>query len=578
MTQAHAAGTPVRVPTRVEAGKIYLQGSQKDPLLATIPGINWDPKWQAWRLPATPFATQNILDRFRGRDDYRLLGGPDFKVLVAQAKGVSDLQAIKQAENLPPIPFAKTNPWLHQLRAFHFAKDLPAAYIAAGMATGKTAVAVHITAARAHHKILIVAPASVVEDEVWPDNFKRHSKRPILCASLKEKVGSVKDKMQFAKLKLHEAEQLGLPCAIILNYESAWRPPFGPEYKETADGKERRVSPGFALSQEWDCVIADECHRIQAVSGRASKFMAELAKRSKQRLGLSGTPFSSGPLSIYGQYRFLDPTIYGTRFQDFKSRYALTGGFEGKQVVGFQNQEELQRKFYSIAFRVETRDAVDLPEDQHIPRYCELGKEGRRAYQELERDFVTRVREGEVTANNALVKLLRLQQMTSGYARLDATDEEEGQTVRIDKAKQNLLADVLSDLDLREPVVVFARFRHDLDAIREVCEKQGRVFRELSGRVKETARWKDGDGDVLGVQIGAGAEGVDLTRAHYCCYFSLGFSLYQWDQSIYRCLRPSQKHKVCYIYLLVKDSVDEKVMTALRDKKSVVDNILGDLR
>jgi SNF2 family DNA or RNA helicase len=187
--------------------------------------------------------------------------------------------------------------------------------------------------------------------------------------------------------------------------------------------------------------------------------------------------------------------------------------------------------------------------------------------------LIAEVRSGEVTAANALVKLLRLQQITGGYIRTD-----DGHEVQIDSAKMNLLRDVLEDIDPQEPVVVFCRFHKDLEAVNRVADETGRRSLELSGRMDELKQWQAGEAPVLAVQIDSGGVGVDLTRARYSIYYSLGFSLGSYEQSLARIHRPGQTRPVEYIHLLAQDTVDEQVMAALARRSDVVNSVLQQMK
>jgi SNF2 family DNA or RNA helicase len=180
---------------------------------------------------------------------------------------------------------------------------------------------------------------------------------------------------------------------------------------------------------------------------------------------------------------------------------------------------------------------------------------------------------GEVTVANALVKLLRLQQITGGYIRTD-----DGLDVQIDSAKMNLLRDVLEDIDPHEPVIVFCRFHKDLEAVNRVADETGRRSLELSGRMDELKQWQAGEAPVLAVQIDSGGVGVDLTRARYSVYYSLGFSLGSYEQSLARIHRPGQTRPVEYIHLLAQDTVDEQVMVALARRADVVNSVLQQMK
>lgn len=563
------------VVARVHDGRILVVAPYSEENLQkckSVPGGRFLKAEKAWSYPASAASAHTVLEAFKGGT---MRADQGFRELVVQYKRILDAAGIKSASDLPPIPFTKTEPWLHQLRAYHFSYNLNGAMLALDMGCGKSKVTVDLIINRGHQRTLICAPLSVIQE--WPRQFRTHAGKPVICVPLDDKAGSVADKVKAARVALMQGEQEGLPVVIVTNYESVWREPWGPIRHEKTD---RIIDRGFGLQAGFDCVVADEVHRIQSASAKASQYLGKLGEITPYRLGLSGTPLSSGPLSVYGQYRFLDPGIFGTNFQRFRSQYAVMGGYGGHQVIDYQNQEEFQRKFYSIAFRVLSRDVLDLPDEQHITRTCTLSPKERRAYNELEKEFVTQLQEGEVTVTNALTKLLRLDQITSGFVRLDPTEAEEGEVVRVGDSKQKLLLDILADLDPKEPVVVFCRFLHDLDVIKEACEKEGRKRRyaELSGRTKQTEAWREGEYDLIGVQLRAGGVGIDLTRSHTCIYYSMGYSLSDYQQSLARTLRPGQKNNVTYVHILAEKSVNCKVYDALHRKQNVVETLLADMR
>ncbi|MGC8793984.1 MAG: SNF2-related protein [Bryobacteraceae bacterium] len=319
-------------------------------------------------------------------------------------------------------------------------------------------------------------------------------------------------------------------------------------------------------------LLVHNCHRLKAPGGKASRYVARLGQVARFKLGLSGTPMPHSPLDVYAYFRFLDPTIFGSSFHRFRQHYAVLGGYQNHQVVGYRNLDELNRKFYSITFPC-GKEVLDLPPEVHVTYTCRLGPEALGVYRSLERDLIAEIAAGEITAANALVKLLRLQQITGGYIRTD-----DGHDIQIDSAKMNLLRDVFEDLDAQEPVVVFCRFHRDLDAVNRVAEEGGRRSLELSGRTDELQRWQAGEAPVLAAQIDSGGLGVDLTRARYAIYYSLGFSLGSYEQSLARVHRPGQRRPVEYIHLVAEGTVDEKVMAALARRADVVNTVLQQLK
>jgi SNF2 family DNA or RNA helicase len=149
---------------------------------------------------------------------------------------------------------------------------------------------------------------------------------------------------------------------------------------------------------------------------------------------------------------------------------------------------------------------------------------------------------------------------------------------RIDDAKRKLLADTLEDMGKDEPVVVFCRYHLDLDAVHEACQAVGFESLELSGRRDELAGWQNGSGQVLAVQISAGGVGVDLTRARFSVFYSLSFSLGDYDQALARVHRPGQTRPVEYVHLVAKNTVDVKIMRALERRAEIVGAILAEIK
>ncbi len=416
--------------------------------------------------------------------------------------------------------------------------------------TGKSKVTIDLLAELQARRVLIVSPKSVLT--VWPAQFSTHDPRSTHLEVLR--TGTIATRTQRMRDTLAWSEASGKPTAVVVNYDAVWREPLGSE----------------VLKVPWDVIVLDESHRVKAPGSRVSWFFRTLGRRVRRKLCLTGTPMPNSPLDLYGQYRFLDPRVFGTSFAIFRSQYAVMGGFEQRQVVAYKNKEDFHRRFASIAFQA-GRELLDLPKELHVERRFDLSPKARKIYNDLEEQFVAEVDAGIITVSNALVKLLRLQQITSGHI-----GDEDGTVHDVDRGKAELLSDVLEDLGPEEPCVVFCRFRRDLELTREVALSLDppRKSSELSGSENTLAEWQAGASTVLAVQVQAGGLGVDFTRARYCVFYSLGFSLGEYEQACARVLRPGQTKNVTYLHLVASETVDEKLYGALSRKRHVVDEIL----
>src|SRR3990172_13196327 len=170
----------------------------------------------------------------------------------------SPLSAIEQPQN---TTYYRTTPWRHQREAVEFINRLytrgkRGTMISAAMGTGKTAMAIYTALEQRFQKLLILCPLRVVQ--VWKPQFELHSATPWLGVPLDDSFPHTKAKRDEAERQIKLAEARGIPIAVVINYESAWRSPFAE----------------WALRQDWDLVIADEIHRCKAPGGCSQSLRA----------------------------------------------------------------------------------------------------------------------------------------------------------------------------------------------------------------------------------------------------------------------------------------------------------------
>ena len=448
--------------------------------------------------------------------------------------------------------------WPHQQEALAFMQARASAMLAIPMGGGKSRVPLEwlnqeTHAGRPVELVLIACPKSVIS--VWEAEIKKYLNPALnpLVLPLSDKYGTVIKRTAFLKMAQDTARNgRNITLFAILNYDVAWREPLASLLTRTP----------------WGLLIMDESHRLAKPSGRTSRFFAKLP--AKHRVQLTGTPFSHSPLSIYAQFRALAPGFnpYGRTHEAFKQQYAIMGGYMDRQVVAYKNLADLERKFSTLAYRCTIN--LGLPDTLEIVRTCQLDGEAKKIYKQMEKLFWAEVEQGEVTAANAAVKLLKLQQISGGFV---ITDLGLSRPIA-NPAKLTLLQDLLDDFPLDEPLVIFARFKNDIALIRALCLDSGRQVCELSGNHNDLAAWQAGKAPVLIAQLQAGSLGVDLTRAAYAIYYSLDFSLANWEQSKARLHRPGQTRGVRYIYLIVENTIDEDILKALQKRQDVIKSIM----
>ena len=450
--------------------------------------------------------------------------------------------------------------WENQEEAFQFALKHPSVMLNMGMGTGKTRTALDTVFERKDIRTtLVVCPKSILVDKVWEKNLhKFHPEDSWACYSLIN--GTIHQKALAVGGIMADVPTECDKVFIIVNYDIVWRAELGDAFRVFAP----------------DAIILDESHRAKSAGSKVSKYLALLGKRTPYKMCLSGTPMANSPLDIYGQYRFLDPSIFGTRYDIFKEQYAILGGPERRFIVGYKNLHELDRKFDSIAYTCKMSDIYERlklpPELPPIERGIYLPNKDMTTLRELGREFIAACGENVIVVKNVLGKILRQQQITSGFCMVTEGPNEPERMQELNTAKMDQLSEDLEDISPEASVVVFCVFRHDLDAVHVAARKAKRDAFEVSGAKNELEQWRETTGAVLAIQVQSGSEGIDLIKANHAIYYSLPH-LYLYEQSRARLYRPNQTRPVSFIHYIARGTIDELMYQSLLRKRNLIEDI-----
>ncbi len=466
-------------------------------------------------------------------------------------------------ELLMPI---KATPYDHQKKAFEFACDKFGVFtgqvksrgtaLLMEMGCGKTIVSIAVAGCMYQHgkidRVLVVAPLSILG--VWQEEFEKFADFPYTMTVLKG--ASAKKKQQLAKLS---GEGLQV---VVVNYESAWR------LKDEL------------LAYNADLVIADEAHKLKEARTSQSKGMHTLGDKARYKLMLTGTVITNRELDVFSQYRFLNPQIFGSSFYAFRNQYFDMGGY-GNHTPIFRKWmlQDFLRRMHSVAYRVTKAECLDLPAITEEIRTVDLEQYAADIYDAIEDESYSELDKSEVTTANILTRLLRLSQITGGHV----TDDD-GCVNTVSKAKIDALSDIIDTAMAEDKkLVIMARFAPELDDIQELLEKKKIGYATVRGGVKdrnnEIRRFQyDDNCRVFVGQIAAAGLGITLTAASTMVFFSLDYSMSNFEQAKARIHRAGQKENCHYIYLVCRGTVDRKVLQSLRNKQNLAKMLVDDYR
>ena len=413
-------------------------------------------------------------------------------------------------------------------------------------------------------RVLIVAPTSVVA--VWPKEFQEFADFRYTCRTLLgDKAHRLRELSDLQKFPFQAMK------VAVINYESTWREGI------------------FEALQEYDAdlIICDESQRIKTHDAEQSKALHKLGDQARYKLILSGTPVQNNAIDIYSQYRFLDSTIFGENFYKFRNRYAVMGGFNRKQIVGYKDLDGLIKKEHSIAFRITKNEAIDLPEQTFETRRVHFSKKEQDLYNRIKRDSYAELDSGgQITATTVLTKLLRLQQLTGGFLVKDDASKPE----QVSRAKLDALSDIIEDyvIGSGKKLVIFARFIAEVKAIIDLVTKllpRGMKQVAIYGDIKKEDRGdivkqfqEDPSTTVFIGQIDTAGTGITLTAADTCVYYSKNFNYATYSQSLSRIHRIGQRNICTYIDLEVNKTIDELISQSLAKKEDMAKTVVDDWR
>lgn len=330
------------------------------------------------------------------------------------------------------------------------------------------------------------------------------------------------------------------------------------------------------------CVV-DESSRIKNPAAFRTKQATAIGWSCFFRLILTGTPVNQGPHDLYAQFRYLDPAIIGMKkWTAFRNRYCEIGGFENRQIVGYQNLDELMDKIRPYSQYVRLEDCTDIPEKIYQTVAVPLSVEQKRAIKELKNEGSLTVESMgvELFVEMALERMTRCQQILGGSLPYWDEEDEVYKTVPMPGGipKMDAMMDYIEDLPETAKCLVFARFTPERDRICAALEKAygPKAVVRIDGQVTDedrivavdriqkdpTCRFFVGNQTVAGI-------GLTLTAAKYTLLFSNTFSHEDRVQLENRNHRMGQTDHCVYVDFEAQCKEDTMILKAIHSKKSM---------
>lgn len=467
----------------------------------------------------------------------------------------------------PAVPL-----WPHQREALAKMKSKVGFALLMAMRTGKSATLLadfgQMELTGQLHDLLVIAPAGVCH--TWPTAIEEHA-----SADLKARMAvHVWESKPMAPKKAAPflANQKNPRC-LIVNIEAL----------SSKTSKARIICEQF-LSQRHNMVAIDESTTIKNYKAKRTKYITKvLGPKAHYRRILSGLATPRSPLDLYCQFEFLDWHILKQgSFVAFRSKYAIMktdywGGRRVDHVVGFQDgtEDRLRALIEPYSYRVEFRPKIP---STYSMRQIELTDEQDRAYQEMLEFATTQLASADhVTATVVVAQIGKLHQILCGHV-----VDENGIEHQLPEKRTAALLDELGDYSGK--AIVWFTYVTDLERCAKAVEKEfgeGCVAKFYGGnkstREKDENRFKkDPRCQYMFATAGAGGRGRTWSVADRVIYFSTSYDLEHREQSEQRPLGVEKDRQVDFVDFVVPNSVEMKILKALRGKIDMATAINGD--
>jgi len=330
--------------------------------------------------------------------------------------------------------------------------------------------------------------------------------------------------------------------------------------------------------------IVDESSKIKNYKAARTKNVIKIGGWSEYRLILTGTPVTQGLEDLFGQFLFLNAKIINCKnYFVFRNRYCVMGGFQGKQVLGYQFQDDLMKKIGPYVDYVTKEDCLDLPDQVYPePIIVQPTTEQKRVMEQMKYEYTMEDDGKEITVSTVLERTLRYQQVIGGTFPFEEDGRYETKPISGKNPKLEAILDYIELLPKTAKVIIWARFVPEIKYIFEALNEEygpGSIVsfygatdteqrKENSRRIQDdpTCRF------IVSNQT-VGGYGQTWTTPNFVVYYSNTFSYEDRYQSESRPHRKGQLQHVTYQDIEMAVPQDRMIMRAVRKKRNLAEEV-----
>ena len=443
----------------------------------------------------------------------------------------------------------KYEPHSYQKFAIEYLKSHPVSALFLDCGLGKTSITLTAIEDMLHdsfevRKVLVIAPVRVAKFS-WPDEIKKWDHLSDIRYSLA--VGAEEQRI--------EALNADADIYIINRENIQW------------------LVEKSGVPFDFDMLVIDELSSFKNHQTKRFKSLMKVRPKVKRIVGLTGTPSSNGLMDLFAEFKILDMGERLGRFiGQYRNKYFKPDKMNGQVVYSYKPlpyaEQDIYEKISDITVSMKANEYLKMPELVVSDYEVQLSDKERKHYDEMKKNLVLEIADGEITASNAASLSNKLCQMANG-----AIYDDNQNIIEIHSRKLDALEDIIESMN-GKPLLVAYWYKHDFERIAKRLESLHLPFSKLDTGTS-IERWNNGEIPVALIHPASAGHGLNLqSGGSTLVWFGLTWSLELYQQTNARLYRQGQKSTVVIQHIIAKGTIDEQILKALQRKDKTQSDLI----